>query len=183
MTSSRSCVLSIHTSAWKLAAYRCGKTSVADTCGLCLCATRRPQSLRGSFFQFTETSKHVRHAVVIVWPPSQSNSICSYLKLHDEGQLQQISERDGLYPLQALIQPISLRFKYHFEGTRQTNRLDKVSFRSCCQMIIIAHQECFTSQSGTSHMYSMLPTSIAHSWTVLYKVFCPRLSTVILWLG
>ncbi|KAJ7693622.1 TIP-1 family-domain-containing protein [Mycena rosella] len=34
-------------------------------------------------------------------------------------------EKDGLYPLQALIQPISLRFKYHFEGTRQTNRLDK----------------------------------------------------------
>ncbi|KAJ6574637.1 TIP-1 family-domain-containing protein [Mycena capillaripes] len=35
------------------------------------------------------------------------------------------SEKDGLYPLQALIQPISLRFKYHFEGTRQTNRMDK----------------------------------------------------------
>lgn len=35
-------------------------------------------------------------------------------------------EKDGLYPLQALIQPLSLRFKYHFEGTRQTNRLDKV---------------------------------------------------------
>ncbi|KAJ7139717.1 TIP-1 family-domain-containing protein [Mycena epipterygia] len=35
------------------------------------------------------------------------------------------SEKDGLYPLQALIQPVSLRFKYHFEGTRQTNRMDK----------------------------------------------------------
>ncbi|KAI0786115.1 RINT-1 family protein [Abortiporus biennis] len=35
------------------------------------------------------------------------------------------SEKDGLYPLQALIQPVALRFKYHFEGTRQTNRLDK----------------------------------------------------------
>ncbi|KAJ7275473.1 TIP-1 family-domain-containing protein [Mycena haematopus] len=35
------------------------------------------------------------------------------------------SEKNGLYPLQALIQPISLRFKYHFEGTRQTNRMDK----------------------------------------------------------
>ncbi|KAH8120467.1 TIP-1 family-domain-containing protein [Phellopilus nigrolimitatus] len=31
----------------------------------------------------------------------------------------------GLYPLQALIRPVALRFKYHFEGTRQTNRLDK----------------------------------------------------------
>jgi RAD50-interacting protein 1 len=36
------------------------------------------------------------------------------------------SEKDGLYPLQALVQPLSLRFKYHFDGTRQTNRLDKV---------------------------------------------------------
>ncbi|KAJ7042676.1 TIP-1 family-domain-containing protein [Mycena alexandri] len=35
------------------------------------------------------------------------------------------SEKDGLYPIQALIQPISTRFKYHFEGSRQTNRLDK----------------------------------------------------------
>ncbi|KAJ7596730.1 TIP-1 family-domain-containing protein [Mycena floridula] len=35
------------------------------------------------------------------------------------------SEKDGVYAIQALIQPISLRFKYHFEGTRQTNRADK----------------------------------------------------------
>lgn len=36
------------------------------------------------------------------------------------------TEKDGLYPLQTLVQPVSLRFKYHFEGTRQTNKLDKV---------------------------------------------------------
>jgi len=36
------------------------------------------------------------------------------------------SEKAGLYPLQALVQPVSLRFKYHFDGTRETNRLDKV---------------------------------------------------------
>jgi hypothetical protein len=36
------------------------------------------------------------------------------------------SEKDGLYPIQTLVQPVSLRFKYHFEGTRQTNRVDKV---------------------------------------------------------
>ncbi len=35
--------------------------------------------------------------------------------------------KEGLYAIQALVQPIALRFKYHFEGTRQTNRLDKVS--------------------------------------------------------
>ncbi|KZT54056.1 hypothetical protein CALCODRAFT_485889 [Calocera cornea HHB12733] len=31
----------------------------------------------------------------------------------------------GLYPLQALVRPVSQRFKYHFEGSRPTNRLDK----------------------------------------------------------
>jgi len=36
-------------------------------------------------------------------------------------------DREGLYSIQALVQPVALRFKYHFEGTRQTNRLDKVS--------------------------------------------------------
>ncbi|PFH54769.1 hypothetical protein AMATHDRAFT_134611 [Amanita thiersii Skay4041] len=35
------------------------------------------------------------------------------------------TEKDGLYAFQALVQPIALRFKYHFEGSRQTNRLDK----------------------------------------------------------
>ncbi|KAG9223134.1 hypothetical protein CCMSSC00406_0000177 [Pleurotus cornucopiae] len=35
------------------------------------------------------------------------------------------SVREGLYPIQALVRPISLRFKYHFEGSRDTNKLDK----------------------------------------------------------
>lgn len=30
------------------------------------------------------------------------------------------------YPLEALLRPIALRFKYHFDSTRQTNKLDKV---------------------------------------------------------
>ena len=33
---------------------------------------------------------------------------------------------DGLYPLATLVRPVALRFKFHFEGDRQTNRLDKV---------------------------------------------------------
>lgn len=32
---------------------------------------------------------------------------------------------DGLYPIQALTEPITLRFKYHFQGSRSTNRVDK----------------------------------------------------------
>lgn len=38
------------------------------------------------------------------------------------------TEKPGLYPLQALIQPIAARFKFHFDGTRSTNRLDKVRY-------------------------------------------------------
>jgi len=37
-----------------------------------------------------------------------------------------LNEQSGLYPFQALVSSVSLRFKYHFEGTRQTNRIDKV---------------------------------------------------------
>ncbi|KAF8167795.1 TIP-1 family-domain-containing protein [Crassisporium funariophilum] len=43
-------------------------------------------------------------------------------EIHTEAPLM---EKDGLYPFHALIQPISLRFRYHFEGSRQTNKLDK----------------------------------------------------------
>jgi hypothetical protein len=35
-------------------------------------------------------------------------------------------KKDGLYALQALVQPIAARFKYHFEGNKETNRIDKV---------------------------------------------------------
>jgi len=41
-------------------------------------------------------------------------------------------KKSGLYPFQALILPVSLRFKYHFEGTRQTNRIDKVITSVSC---------------------------------------------------
>ena len=33
---------------------------------------------------------------------------------------------DGLYAIQALVVPVAQRFKYHFDGTRGTNRLEKV---------------------------------------------------------
>ena len=45
------------------------------------------------------------------------------------------TEKAGLYPLQALVRPVALRFKYHFEGTRLTNRLDKV----CILSVLCTH--------------------------------------------
>ncbi|PPQ63719.1 hypothetical protein CVT24_004299 [Panaeolus cyanescens] len=43
-------------------------------------------------------------------------------QIHSE---QPLSEKEGLYAIQALIHPISLRFKFHFEGSRPTNKLEK----------------------------------------------------------
>lgn len=42
--------------------------------------------------------------------------------------VEDFASKPGLYPLQVLVQPIAARFKFHFEGTRPTNRLDKVIF-------------------------------------------------------
>lgn len=65
-----------------------------------------------------------------VAPQSRKEFEAAFLKLT---KLQSIGknihnaqlEEGGLYPFQALVQPLSLRFKYHFQGTRQTNRLEK----------------------------------------------------------
>lgn len=37
----------------------------------------------------------------------------------------------ALYTMQAMAEPVALRFKYHFQGTRSTNRVDKVSDAHC----------------------------------------------------
>lgn len=41
-------------------------------------------------------------------------------------EAEEIEAKPGVYPLQVLVRPIAARFKFHFEGTRPTNRLDKV---------------------------------------------------------
>ncbi|KAI0032485.1 TIP-1 family-domain-containing protein [Vararia minispora EC-137] len=38
---------------------------------------------------------------------------------------EKIDANGALYAIQALVLPVAQRFKYHFEGTRQTNKLDK----------------------------------------------------------
>lgn len=42
---------------------------------------------------------------------------------------------DGIYPLATLVRPVALRFQFHFEGDRQTNRLDKVGFETWVYML------------------------------------------------
>ncbi|TBU64736.1 RINT-1 family protein [Dichomitus squalens] len=45
-------------------------------------------------------------------------------KIRDSSK-RKASAKEGLYPIQALVRAIALRFKFHFEGSRPTNRLDK----------------------------------------------------------
>ncbi|KAJ5925709.1 hypothetical protein N7454_008348 [Penicillium verhagenii] len=40
----------------------------------------------------------------------------------------QTLEPPGLFPLQVMVSPLDLRFKYHFSGDKPTNRLDKPEF-------------------------------------------------------
>ena len=51
------------------------------------------------------------------------------LKARDNQDTKKHSTEDQLVllPLEVMVKPLELRFKYHFEGDRQTNRLDKVS--------------------------------------------------------
>jgi hypothetical protein len=62
----------------------------------------------------------------------------------------------GLYPLQAMVQPIALRFKYHFQGSRNTNRVDKVRHRR--------QGYAETSRNGHSPTSSTVYTSTKHFW-------------------
>ncbi|WWC90049.1 uncharacterized protein L201_004981 [Kwoniella dendrophila CBS 6074] len=45
--------------------------------------------------------------------------------LHGENRPPHWSSGKGLYPIQAMIKPIELRFQYHFMGKKGTNRVDK----------------------------------------------------------
>ena len=54
------------------------------------------------------------------------------LKARDNQDAEKNSTEEQLVllPLEVMVKPLELRFKYHFEGDRQTNRLDKVSLPS-----------------------------------------------------
>ncbi|KAI6133315.1 TIP-1 family-domain-containing protein [Pisolithus croceorrhizus] len=55
-----------------------------------------------------------------------SQAFLDLLHLQEIGQsLRSPKDDENLYPLQALVHPVALRFKYHFEGERETNRADK----------------------------------------------------------
>jgi hypothetical protein len=78
-------------------------------------------------------------------------------KLHPDDD--ELVRKDGLYPIHVLVQPLSQRFKYHFEGSRQTNKLDKVA-RIVTPSVFVSL--IMFSPSGTSRTSSTSLTSIDH---------------------
>ena len=50
------------------------------------------------------------------------------LKARDDQKTESVSQEEALVllPLEIMARPLELRFKYHFEGDRPTNKLDKV---------------------------------------------------------
>lgn len=92
------------------------------------------------------SSRLIEASEKISWPlpinltTSASSDVASFqqafvdlLSLQAEGEALQAArdssdsktEKDGLYALEALVHPIALRFKFHFDGDRPTSRLDK----------------------------------------------------------
>lgn len=50
------------------------------------------------------------------------------LKFYSESSSFRNKDIQVLLPLEVMVHPLELRFKYHFSGAKPTNRLDKVSF-------------------------------------------------------
>ncbi|KXN81133.1 RAD50-interacting protein 1 [Leucoagaricus sp. SymC.cos] len=102
------------------------------------------------------------------------------------------TEKSGLYSLQALVIPVSLRFKYHFEGTRPTNRLDKVDFISWktkfvsltllqpewyfTHVLNVAHEHRHFMESIIQPLLSSSEYTQIHAWREFALLLLPLLS-------
>lgn len=60
------------------------------------------------------------------------------LKAGDHAEVSTKDEPFVLLPLEVMAKPLELRFKYHFEGDRPTNRLDKVGSYGVSSIMSIA---------------------------------------------
>ncbi|KAF8640664.1 hypothetical protein AX17_000321 [Amanita inopinata Kibby_2008] len=101
------------------------------------------------------------------------------LKFQSLGEKLQIKssemEKNGLYPLRALVQPLSLRFKYHFEGTRQTNRTDKPEwYFTHVQNIVHDHRPFM--ESVVQNLLSSTDYSNIDAWREFVFLLLPMLS-------
>lgn len=83
------------------------------------CSVEDRGNFERSFQQLMRLQALCVNSITLCFIGSDSN--------HRRKTVSQDAPSEPPYPLQALVQPLSLRFKYHFEGTRKTNKVDKVS--------------------------------------------------------
>lgn len=100
-----------------------GKDRLANANKLLLHVNRESHGIRSGIFESVESADYVRtlhHATVL----SLSSNSASQ---NDAGNSHSFTA--GIYPIHALVDAINLRFKFHFESSRPTNRIDKVCIR------------------------------------------------------
>ncbi|KAG6814039.1 hypothetical protein H0H92_003889 [Tricholoma furcatifolium] len=134
------------------------------------------------------------HAEKIGWPttvdyPSVSTedraafeyAFRNLLKLQSWGEKNCIDQpsgnprKNGLYPLQALVHPIALRFKFHFDGTRQTNRLDKPEWYFTHILNVVHDQRTFM-ESIIQRLLDSSDFSGINAWHEFTYLLLPILS-------
>ncbi|KAI9511767.1 TIP-1 family-domain-containing protein [Russula earlei] len=93
--------------------------------------------------------------------------------LHPDGD--QLVNEDGLYSIQALVQPLSQRFKYHFEGTRQTNRPDKPEWYFA-HILDVSHQHRSFFDTVIQHLLASTKFSDVNAWGEFTCSLLPILS-------
>ncbi|KAI0320451.1 RINT-1 family protein [Amylostereum chailletii] len=82
-------------------------------------------------------------------------------QIHGDGGRQ--SEGVSLYAIQALVHPIALRFKYHFEGIRQTNKLDKPEWYFT-HVLNVSHEHRAFMESTIQGLLSHTPYRDVDAW-------------------
>ena len=57
-----------------------------------------------------------------------NTSLCRELRAHEEENSHGTNQHESLVllPLEVMVKPLELRFAYHFDSDKATNRLDKV---------------------------------------------------------
>ncbi|KAG2023112.1 RINT-1 family protein, variant 2 [Coprinopsis cinerea AmutBmut pab1-1] len=96
------------------------------------------------------------------------------IKLHEKHSLED-TEGGGLYPIEALVHPIALRFKYHFDGTRQTNRLDKPEWYFT-HILNIAHEHRHFMNTAIQHILAASGLKHISAWREFAYLLLPILS-------
>ncbi|KAF6766515.1 RINT-1 family protein, partial [Ephemerocybe angulata] len=95
-------------------------------------------------------------------------------KLHKRADFK-LDEKEGIYAVEALVQPVSLRFKYHYDGKRDTNRLDKPEWYFT-YVLNIAHEHHHFLDTVVQRLLSKSEYKQMSAWDEFCLLLLPLLS-------